>query len=430
MTHLRPVFQHPVEGRKYLVAFLLPAFDLCDLLTNPCDHLSIGAQVFVLVAEDFPELGDRAAYALELLDESKAFDGFLGVVAVVVGVPADMPAVQEAFLLIEADGVGRQAGLSSQLLNRHIPPEISCLRVYSKVYLLPGSFEHAVLQEDFSMVVFVTGATGFIGSAVVKELLGAGHKVIGLSRSEQGARALKEVGAEVRRGDLDDLEALRSGAAAADGIIHLAFRHDAITFDFAAALKTDLLAIQAMGAAIEGSGKPFLMTNHMNGELSEKAALGLKGVRAIAVSLSPSVHGQGDKHGFVPRLIATARTKGFSAWVGDGTNRWPAVHRLDAANLYRLALEKAPSGSRLSGRGDEGVPFREIAGAIGRMLGLPARSIPREEAEAHFGFLGRIAATDIPAAHGSSEETRKLLDWRPVHPGLIADIEEGHYFGN
>jgi len=280
------------------------------------------------------------------------------------------------------------------------------------------------------MVVFVTGATGYIGSAVVRELLGAGHKVIGLSRSEQGAQALKEAGAEALRGDLDDLEALRRGAAAADGIIHLAFRHDAITFDFATALKTDLLAIQAMGGAIEGSGKPFLMTNHLNGEPSEKTALGLKGVRAIAVSLSPSVHGQGDRHGFVPRLIATARTKGFSAYVGDGANRWPAVHRLDAAHLYRLALEKAPGGSRLSGRGDEGVPFRDIAGVIGRKLGLPVRSIPRDQAEAHFGFLGRVAAADIPAAHGSSEETRKLLDWRPVHPGLIADIEEGHYFGS
>ena len=280
------------------------------------------------------------------------------------------------------------------------------------------------------MVVFVTGATGFIGSAVVKELLGAGHKVIGLSRSEQGARALKEAGAEVRSGDLDDLEALRSGAAAADGIIHLAFRHDAITSDFAVALKTDLLAIQAMGGAIEGSGKPFLVTNHMNGELSEKAALGLKGVRAIAVSLSPSVHDDGDKHGFVPMLIGTARTKGFSAYVGDGTNRWPAVHRLDAASLYRLALESAPGGSRLIGRGDEGVPFRDIAEVIGRKLGLAVRSIPREQAEAHFGFLGRVAAADVAAAHGSSEETRKLLNWRPVHPGLIADIEEGHYFGN
>ena len=278
------------------------------------------------------------------------------------------------------------------------------------------------------MIVFVTGATGYIGTAVVTELLQAGHRVVGLSRSEKGARMLTEAGAQVRRGDLDDLEALRSGAAAADGIIHLAFKHDVIMSDLAAALKADLLAVQALGSAIEGSGKPFLVTNHTNGEASEMAALGLKGVRAIAVSLSPSVHGEGDK-GFVPTLIGVARTKGFSAYVGDGSNRWPAVHRLDAANLYRLALEKAPNGSRLSGRGDEGVPFRDIAGVIARKLGLPVRSIPPEEAEAHFGFLGRLAGTDIPAVlPGSNEETRKLLGWRPVHPGLIADLEEGHYF--
>jgi nucleoside-diphosphate-sugar epimerase len=280
------------------------------------------------------------------------------------------------------------------------------------------------------MVVFLTGATGYIGSAVVRELLDAGHKVVGLSRSARGAGLLKEAGAEARLGDLDDLAALRSGAEAADGVIHLAFNHGLGLSDFAAALKADLLAVQAMGGAIEGSGKPFVVTNHMNGEASEKAALGLKGARAIAVGLSPSVHDEGDHHGFVPRLISMARAKGFSAYVGDGSNRWPAVHRLDAASLYRLALEKAPNGSRLSGRGDEGVPFRDIAEVIGRKLGLPARSIAREEAEAHFGFLGRVASTDIPASHGSSEETRKLLGWRPVHPGLIADLEEGHYFRN
>lgn len=280
------------------------------------------------------------------------------------------------------------------------------------------------------MVVFVTGATGYIGSAVVRELLQAGHRVIGLSRSDRGAERLKEAGAEVRRGSLGDLDGLRTAAAAADGVIHLAFDHEGAYSDFAASLKTDLLAIQAMGSAIEGSGKPFLVTNHMNGEASERAALSLRGVRAVAVSLSPSVHGQGDNHGFVPRLISIARTKGFSAYVGDGSNRWPAVHRLDAANLYRLALENAPHGSRLSGRGDEGVPFRDIAEVIAKKLSLPARSISRDEAQGHFGFLGMVAAADIPASHGSSEETRKLLNWRPVQPGLIADLEEGHYFRN
>ena len=279
------------------------------------------------------------------------------------------------------------------------------------------------------MNVFVTGATGYIGTAVVSELLHAGHGVVGLSRSERGAEMLKDAGAEAQLGDLDDLDGLRRGAASADGIIHLAFNHDVIRSDFAAALKTDLLAVQAMGGAIEGSGKPFLVTNHMNGEASEKAALGLKGVRAIAVSLAPSVHGEGD-HGFVPTLVAIARAKGFSAWVGDGSNRWPAVHRLDAAKLYRLALEKAPGGSRLSGRGDEGVPFRDIAEVIGRKLGVPARSITSDQAEAHFGFLGRIAAADVAASPQSSAETRKLLGWRPSHPGLIADLEAGHYFGS
>ncbi|KEQ24718.1 SDR family oxidoreductase [Paenibacillus tyrfis] len=272
------------------------------------------------------------------------------------------------------------------------------------------------------MRIFVTGATGYIGSAVVRELIDAGHKVIGLTRSNNGAAVLKEAGAEVHRGALDDLDRLRSGAAAADGVIHLAFKHD--FSDFAGSLTTDLRAVETMGAALEGSGKPFVITAHMNGMASENAAFALAGVRTSVVNLAPSVHGE-TKAGFVSMLIDIARDKGVSAYIGDGSNRWPAVHRLDAARLFRLALEAAPAGSRLDGVGDEGVPFRDIAGVIGKHLNMPVVSISREEAEAHFGFLGRLAVLDIPR---SSVQTQELLGWRPVHPGLIADLEQGHYF--
>ncbi len=280
------------------------------------------------------------------------------------------------------------------------------------------------------MRVFVTGATGFIGSVVVRELIEAGHTVVGLTRSDSGAVALKEAGAEVHHGALDDLDSLRLGAAAADGVIHLAFLHNSL--DFAAALQTDLRAVETMGAALEGSGKPFVTTSHLNGEASNNAVLTLAGVRASIVSLSPSVHGEGD-HGFVPRLINIARTKGVSAYVGDGANRWPAIHRLDAARLFRLALEVAPAGSRLYGAGDEGVPFRDIADVIGRHLNLPVVSISREEADAHFGsFLGTVAAIDISARLDMprlSAQTQELLRWQPVHPRLLPDIEE-HYFND
>jgi len=275
------------------------------------------------------------------------------------------------------------------------------------------------------MRVFVTGATGFIGTAVVRELIGAGHTVIGLTRSDKGAEGLKEAGAEVHRGTLDDLDSLRAAAAAVDGVIHLAFQHD--FSDFAAALTTDLHAVETMGAALEGTGKPFVITAHLRGEASSNAVLALAGVRSSVVSLSPSVHGEGDHHGFVPRLITIAREKGVSAYIGDGSNRWAAVHRLDAAHLFRLALEAAPAGSQLDGVGDEGVPFRDIAEVIGRHLNLPVVSISREEADAHFGaFLGAVAARDFPR---SSVRTQELLGWRPVHPGLIADIEQ-HYFNS
>jgi nucleoside-diphosphate-sugar epimerase len=273
------------------------------------------------------------------------------------------------------------------------------------------------------MRVFVTGAPGLIGAAVVRELLGAGHHVVGLTRSDTGAAVLIEAGAEVQRGSLEDLDSLHRGAAAADGVIHLAFNHGLA--DFAAALTADLRAVEAMGAALEGTGKPFIITAHLRGEASANAALSLAGVRSAVVSLAPSVHGEGDHHGFVPRLITIARAKGVSAYIGDGSNRWPAVHRLDAAHLYRLALEAAPAGSQLDGVGEEGVPFHAIADVIGRHLTLPVVSIAREEADAHFGaFLGAVAARDFPR---SSVRTQELLGWRPVHPGLIADIEQ-HYF--
>lgn len=276
------------------------------------------------------------------------------------------------------------------------------------------------------MRIFVTGATGYIGSAVVRELINSGHKVVGLTRSDNGSVVLEEAGAEVHYGALEDLDSLRSGAVAADGVIHLAFKHD--FSDFASALTADLLAIETMGEALKGSGKPFVITVHVNGEASESAAIALAehGVRTSIVWLAPSVHGKGDK-GFVPRLINIARTKGVSAYIGDGANRWPAVHRLDAASLFRLAMEAAPAGSRLDGVGDEGVPFRDIAGVIGRHLDLPVVSILREDADAHFGFLGPLAALDIPR---SSKNTQELLGWRPVHLALIPDLEQGHYFKN
>jgi nucleoside-diphosphate-sugar epimerase len=286
-------------------------------------------------------------------------------------------------------------------------------------------------MEEFSMRVFVTGAPGFIGSAVVRELLEAGHQVVGFTRSDNGAAILQEAGAEVHRGALDDLDSLHRGAAAADGVIHLAFNHG--ISDFAAALTADLRAVETMGAALKGSGKPFITTAHLNGAASDNAVLALAGVRTSIVTLSPSVHGEGDKHGLVPSLINIARMKGASAYIGDGSNRWPAVHRLDAAHLYRLALEAAPAGSRFGGVGDEGVPFRDIADVISRHLNLPLVSIAREEADAHFGpLLGTVAALDIPVMLDLPRLgalTRELLGWQPVHPALIQDLEE-HYFNN
>jgi nucleoside-diphosphate-sugar epimerase len=299
------------------------------------------------------------------------------------------------------------------------------------------------------MRVFITGASGHIGSAVVPEFLAAGHHVIGLARSDRSAAALSAAGAEVRRGDLDDLDGLRAAARAADGVIHLAFKHDiAFTGDYAGAAAADLRSIEAIGAALEGSGKPFVGTSgtlqlalsalgrpgteqdtrdagpRVDAE-NTVIALARHGVRSSVIRLAPTVHSSFDHHGFVPALIGMARKNGFAAYAGDGANRWPALHTLDAARLYRLALESAPAGSRLHGVADEGVPFREIAQAIGRGAGVPAKSVTAEEAATHLGFLAMFAQLDNPT---SSAHTREILRWSPTHPGLLADLAERHYF--
>jgi nucleoside-diphosphate-sugar epimerase len=293
------------------------------------------------------------------------------------------------------------------------------------------------------MRVFVTGATGFIGSAIVKELIGSGHNVRGLARSDAAAASLKAAGADVHRGSLDDLESMRTGASAADGVIHTAFNHDFSKFK--ANCETDRQVIEALGSVFEGSNRPLVITSGTGlleqGQLatedsqasttiprvaSEQAAASVaaRGVHVSVVRLSPSVHGDGD-HGFVPMLIGFAREKGVSAYVGGGMNRWPAVHRLDAAHLFRLALEKNAAAARYHGVADEGVPFREIAAVIGRRLNLPVVAKSAEEAGDHFGWFAHFAALDNPS---SSQKTRELLGWQPKQPGLISDLDRPGYF--
>lgn len=292
------------------------------------------------------------------------------------------------------------------------------------------------------MRIFVTGATGFIGSAIVRELLDAGHQVIGLARSDAGAASVAAAGAQVHRGSLEDRESLRTGAAAADGVIHTAFIHDFANYGPAA--ETDRLAIETLGAALAGSDRPLIVTSGTAllkpGQLATEqdtpptesfprkseqaaAAVAALGVRVSVVRLPPSVHGDGD-HGFVPILIRLAREKGVSAYVGDGFNRWPAVHRLDTAHLYRLAVEKT-SPATYHCVAEEGVPFRDIAGVIGRRLNLPVVAKSPEQASDHFGWFARFAAIDNPT---SSQLTRDVLNWQPKQPALVADIDRPIYF--
>jgi nucleoside-diphosphate-sugar epimerase len=293
------------------------------------------------------------------------------------------------------------------------------------------------------MRYFVTGASGHIGSALVPELIGAGHQVVGLARSDESAAALAAQGADVHRGDLDDLDALAA---------HLAYKHD-LAFGpdpegFVRAAESDLRVAQAIGAALEGSGKPFVTTGGTlllamvaPGRLgteadtveggprvdSENATIALadRGVRSSVIRLAPVVHSTLDHHGFTSQLIGIARGAGSAAYVGEGSNRWPAFHTLDAGVLYRRALESAPAGTRLHGVGDEGIPFRQIAEVMGRHLDVPVVSIEPEDAEARFGPLARLVVLDNPT---SNARTREVLDWAPTHVGLIGDLEEGHYF--
>ncbi|ANP52502.1 nucleoside-diphosphate-sugar epimerase [Streptomyces griseochromogenes] len=300
------------------------------------------------------------------------------------------------------------------------------------------------------MRIFVTGASGWIGSAVVPELIDAGHQVLGLARSDASAAALSQAGAEAVRGTIDDLDVLRNAAAASDGVIHLAFKHDiAFSGDFRGAAEADRRAVDAFGDALADSGRPFVLASGLAGiapgrvaserdmpaldgsPISTRAAtaqavlaLASRGVRSSVVRLSPTCHGEGD-NGFMATLVALARAKGVSGYIGDGANRWPAVHRFDAARLFRLAVEKAPAGSVLHGVAEEGVAIRDVAEVIGRHLDVPVTSVLPGAAAEHFTWLSAFLGHDVPA---SSALTRELLGWKPTHPGLLPDLEKGHYF--
>jgi nucleoside-diphosphate-sugar epimerase len=304
------------------------------------------------------------------------------------------------------------------------------------------------------MRVFVTGASGWIGSALVPELIDAGHQVTGLARSGASAAALTAAGAEVQRGTLDDPDILRSAAAAADGVVHLAFKHDiAFSGDFEGAAEADRRAIETFGEVLAGSGRPLVIASGTLGLAAGRLAterdglgpapaehgrgpqlrrdtarrtvsLADRGVRSAVLRLPPTVHGDGD-NGFMAALVGIARDKGVSGYLGDGSNRWPAVHRLDAAHLFRLAVEHAPAGSTLHAIADEGVPIRDVAGVIGRHLDVPVAAIAPADAAAHFTWLAGFIGLDSPA---SSTLTRELLGWQPTQPGLIEDLEKGHYF--
>jgi nucleoside-diphosphate-sugar epimerase len=297
------------------------------------------------------------------------------------------------------------------------------------------------------MRIFVTGASGFIGTEVARELKSAGHNVVGLARSDASATKLLDAGYEVLRGSLDDHDVLRQGAKNADGVINLAFDNFGMRTDFMESVRQDQAAVEAMIEVLEGTNKPFVNTSgtlllSFLGRLGTEADVldssfprvgtenfvidsAQRAVRSSTVRLAPSVHGEGDLHGFVPGLITIARAKGVSGYVGDGMNRWPGVHVLDAARLYRLAVESAPAGSRLHGVGDQGVAFKEIAEAIGRNLDVPVVSIAGEDAPDHFSYLAMFVPWDNPASNAT---TRELLKWEPTHAGLIEDIDKGFYF--
>lgn len=299
------------------------------------------------------------------------------------------------------------------------------------------------------MRVFVTGAHGHIGSVVTTELLKGGHEVVGLARSDAASDAVAALGAAVHRGSLGDLDRLGEAVASADGVIHLAFDHEAmLAGDFEAAAATDLAAIGAMAEPLAGTGKPLVGTSgtalvallgldrpateddvvaggyRMDSE-NTIIAFAERGVRTSVVRLPGAVHSDLDHHGFIPMVIAAARAAGRSAYVGDGANRWAACHTRDAAHLYCLAVQRAPAGTRLHAIGDEGVPFRSIADTIGEHLGVPTESIAADDADAHFGWLAGFASLNAPA---SSLQTQQLISWEPTHPGLIEDLEQGHYF--
>jgi len=300
------------------------------------------------------------------------------------------------------------------------------------------------------MRVFVTGASGHIASAVVPELISNGHQVVGLARSDASAQTVAGLGAEVRRGDLDDLDGLRSAAAAADGVIHLAFKHEALlTGNFLTAVEADLAATRALGEALIGTDKPFIttggtlmlamagITGRPGTEDDQSAggprvdaanytiSLAQQGVRSSVVRLAPMVHSDLDHHGFTSALIGFARDNGVAAYTGDGSNRWPAANTHDIGVLYRLALEKAPAGSTLHGVGDTGIPRKVIAETIASKLGVPVRSISEDEAPRYLGFLAGFAGLDNPT---SNDRTRELLGWEPTHPGWVEDVRTGHYF--